>query len=68
MTVTAPRLTASETPIQIVQRKAKLASSLAPKIEKPSTCRVNTLPTTASRAISAARTAATVAMRTAACE
>jgi hypothetical protein len=33
MTVTAPRFTARDTPSQMDQRKAKRASSSAPKIE-----------------------------------
>ena len=68
MTVTAPRLTASETPSQIVHRKAKLASSLAPNSEKPSTWRVKTLPTIDSSATSVATITPTQAIRSAAWE
>lgn len=68
MTVTAPRFTANDTPSQMVHRKAKLASSLAPNSEKPSTWRTKTLTTIASSAVSALMKAPTVAMRTAAWE
>jgi hypothetical protein len=61
-TVTDWRLTAIDTPIQITHRKAKRASSGAPKIEKPSTWRVKTLPASDSTARAAATTTTTRAI------
>ena len=68
MTVTAPRLTASDTPSQIAQRKAKRASSSAPKSEKPSTLRVKTFPARAAITTRTAITVPTRAIPAAACE
>ena len=67
-TVTAPRLTAIDTPIQITHRKAKRASSGAPKSEKPSTWRVKTLPASGSITRAAAITMTTRAIPMAAWE
>jgi hypothetical protein len=68
ITVTALRLTASDTPSQFVQRKAQLASSWAPNREKPRTCRVKMFPAKAISAITVPAITPNRAMRSAACE